>query len=394
MISELNQTPKALRLHIGVFGSANAGKSTLINTVTGQNISITSHIAGTTTDPVFKPMELLPLGAVVFIDTAGIDDNTELGKVRSEKSYQQLDSCDLVIFVISSDEKDIEKQISIVEKIKSKNIPFLVVINKKNSVKSTFNLPYKNIVSLDLHNNVESAKLLKSQIVKLLNDKAENDLQITGNLVKKGDVVLLVTPQDIQAPKGRLIMPQVQTIRDLLDNHCIVMSVTTENIENSLKVLSVKPALVITDSQIFKQVEKIIPSDIPLTSFSVLMAKVKGNIEKFIDGAKAIDLLEDGDIVAIIESCTHHAMKDDIARAKLPNLLKKYTGKKIIFENFSGQIPENCDKFKLAVHCGGCMLNRNTMISRQNFFYEKNIPMTNFGIAIAYMNGIFERICY
>ncbi len=394
MISEINQTPKALRLHIGVFGSANAGKSTLINTVTGQDISITSHIAGTTTDPVFKPMELLPLGAVVFIDTAGLDDNTELGKIRTEKSYQQLDVCDLALFVISSQEKNISKQLEFIENIKLKNIPFIIIINEINGEKAVFEIPYKNIINVNLDEKKYASEKIKSEIINSLKDKAEQDPVITGNLVKKGDTVILVTPQDIQAPKGRLILPEVQTIRDLLDNQCIVITVTKENLEKALSIVNVKPALVVTDSQIFKDVDKIIPDDIPLTSFSVLMAKIKADIVKLIKSAEIIDTLEDGDRVAIVESCSHHAMEDDIARVKIPNLLRKYTGKNLVIENFSGQNINDISGFKLAVHCGGCMVSRNAMLVKQKMFEEKNIPLTNFGIAIAYMNGILERICY
>lgn len=393
MVSEINQTPKALRIHIGVFGSANAGKSTLINAVTGQNIALTSPIAGTTTDPVFKPMELLPLGPVVFIDTAGLDDKTELGELRVQKSFEQLKSCDAAIFVISSDEKDMKSQHEFIGRIKEKKIPLLIVVNEfsDNEIIIPEN---ENIIRTNLNSDKDSANKIKLALIDMLKDKIEDPV-ITGNLVNAGDTVLLVAPQDIQAPKGRLILPEVQVTRDLLDNKCIVMTVTAPYLKQALDNLKNKPSLIVTDSQIFKEVNQIIPKDIPLTSFSMLMAKTKADIGMLIKGAEMIDKLKDGDKVAVIESCAHHAMDDDIARVKIPNLIKKYTGKNIEIDNLSGQnIISDISEYKLAIHCGGCMVNRKAMLAKQMMFEENGIPMTNFGVAIAYMNGMLERVCY
>lgn len=393
MISEINQTPKALRIHIGVFGDTNAGKSTFINAVTGQNIALTSPVAGTTTDPVFKPMELLPIGPVVFIDTAGLDDESELGEVRIKKTKEQLDICDAAIIIVNSKKYDSKRTGEYAKLISDKKIPFLIIVNEVDGEKVSINSNELITINADLHNKNDINKI-KEKIIYLL-DKHEKDPVLTADLVKPDDTVLLVMPQDIQAPKGRLILPQVQTIRDLLDNKCIVISVTPENLKNSLSNLKNPPNLVITDSQIFKQVNEIIPKNIRLTSFSVLMAKIKGDINEFIKAAKVIDELEDNDKVLIIESCAHHALDDDIARTKIPNLLRKYTNKKIHIDNISGQNVEvNLSEYRLAIHCGGCMINRRAMIRKQAIFAQSGVPLTNFGICIAYINGILDRVCY
>ena len=393
MVSELNQTPKALRLHIGVFGDTNAGKSTFINAVTGQEIALTSPIAGTTTDPVFKPMELLPLGPVVFIDTAGLDDVSELGKLRVKKSVEQLSVCNGAVIVINSDSFDENKTAEYIKLIQDKKIPFLIVVNEKNGKKITISFDKIPTVYADLHNKSDVQKI-KQALIDLLSKDEENP-PLTSDLVKAGDTVLLVMPQDIQAPKGRLILPQVQTIRDLLDNKCVVISVTPDNLKSTLLNLKNPPSLVITDSQIFGLVNKIIPENIRLTSFSVLMAKIKGDIKSFIDGARVLDSLQDGDKVLILESCAHHAMDDDIARIKIPNLIRKYTGKNLVIDNVSGHNSAlDLSEYKLAVHCGGCMLNRKAMINKQKDFEKAGVPMTNFGVCIAYINGILKRVIY
>lgn len=394
MISEINQTPKALRLHIGVFGDTNAGKSTFINAVTGQNIALTSPVAGTTTDPVFKPMELLPLGPVVFIDTAGLDDKSELGKIRIEKSMEQLEMCDAAVLVISSESKNVCSLEEYVDMVKSKKIPYIIVVNEIHGKKLKLNLEsYENIIIADLNNKNDIGNI-KDALIDLLKDKIEDPV-LTADLVHPGDLVMLTAPQDIQAPKGRLILPEVQVLRDLLDNNCMVMTVTADNIRNALNSLKNPPALVVTDSQIFKEVNEIIPEKIPLTSFSLLMAKIKGDIKSLIHGAEAIDKLNDNDKVLILESCSHHAMDDDIARIKIPNLLRKYTGKNLIIDNISGQnIDINIKDYKLAIHCGGCMINRKAMLKKQRYFEDAGIPMTNFGVCIAYINGMLKRICY
>lgn len=394
MISEINQTPKALRLHIGVFGDTNAGKSTFINAVTGQNIALTSPVAGTTTDPVFKPMELLPLGPVVFVDTAGLDDKSELGKIRIQKSMEQLEICDAAVLVISSESRNACSLKEYVDMVKSKKIPYIIVINEINGKKLILDSDfYENIIIADLKNKNDIDNI-KEALIDLLKDKIEDPV-LTADLVHPGDLVMLTAPQDIQAPKGRLILPEVQVLRDLLDNKCMVMTVTSDNIRNALNNLKNPPALVVTDSQIFKEVNEIIPKNIPLTSFSLLMAKIKGDIKSLIHGAEAIDELNDNDKVLILESCSHHAMDDDIARIKIPNLLRKYTGKNLIIDNISGQnIDINIKDYKLAVHCGGCMINRKAMLKKQRQFEDAGIPMTNFGVCIAYMNGMLKRICY
>ncbi len=392
MISELNQTPKALRLHIGVFGDTNAGKSTFINAVTGQEIALTSPVAGTTTDPVFKPMELLPLGPIVFIDTAGLDDNSELGELRVKKSVQQLEVCNGAVIVVNAECYDKEKTRNYIKLIQNKKIPFLIVVNEKNGNKADIKLNAP-VVYADLHNKSDIEKI-KQALINLLEKHDENP-PLTADLVKAGDTVLLVMPQDIQAPKGRLIMPQVQIIRDLLDNKCVVISVTPDNLESTLDNMKNLPSLVITDSQIFGFVNKVIPKDIRLTSFSMLIAKIKGDIKAFIDGAKTLDSLQNSDKVLVIESCSHHAMDDDIARVKIPNLIRKYTGKQLVIENVSGQnLSLDLSAYKLAIHCGGCMLNRKAMVNKQRTFETAGVPMTNFGVCIAYINGILKRVIY
>lgn len=393
MVSEINQTPKALRLHIGVFGDTNAGKSTFINAVTGQNIALTSPVAGTTTDPVFKPMELLPLGPVVFIDTAGLDDKSELGRIRVEKSMEQLDMCDAAVLVVSSENACPPDEY--VNMIKQRKIPYIIVINRINGHNTDidFKTYGADVIPADLNNKEEVARI-KEALINLLKDRIEDPV-LTANLVNPGDLVMLTAPQDIQAPKGRLILPEVQVLRDLLDNGCMVMTVTSENIKNALDSLKKPPALVVTDSQIFKKVNEIIPHDIPLTSFSLLMAKIKGDICDFVKGAEAIENLEDNDKVLILESCAHHALDDDIARVKIPDLLRRYTGKNLVIDNISGQnITSDISDYKLAIHCGGCMVNRKAMLKKQKMFEDAGVPMTNFGVCIAYMNGILSRVCY
>ncbi len=394
MVSEINQTPKALRLHIGVFGGTNAGKSTLINAVSGQNISITSPVAGTTTDPVFKPMEIIPLGPVVFIDTAGLDDSSELGEIRMEKSLQQLSSCDAIILVVSAITSNIKKELEYYKIIKENNIPAFAVINTfgKNVDKESYNDIELDKIFIDLEK--DEITPVKEKLISLLKDKVEDPV-LTGDLVKPGDLVILTAPQDIQAPKGRLILPEVQVTRDLLDNGCMVMTVTSQNIEKAFESIKIKPALVVTDSQIFKLVNETIPKDIPLTSFSLLMAKIKADMHLLIKGASTIDTLNDNDKVVILESCAHHPLEGDIARTKIPILLKKYTGKNIDVTVISGPVaPDDLSEYKLAIHCGGCMLNRKAMLEKQKMFENAGVPMTNFGVAIAYMNKMLERVCY
>ncbi|MGN0620719.1 MAG: [FeFe] hydrogenase H-cluster maturation GTPase HydF [Porcipelethomonas sp.] len=395
MVSELNQTPRALRVHIGVFGDTNAGKSTFINADTGHEASLTSPVAGTTTDPVFKPMELLPVGPVVFIDTAGLDDKSELGKARVEKTMEQLKICDCAVLVVSSECTELSKQKEYIRLLEKRNIPVLIVVNKVGGKDPDFDMQISGIQTIctDIKSK-EGVEAVKKALAGILADREEEPV-LTGNLVKKGDLVLLAAPQDIQAPKGRLILPEVQVMRDLLDNGCMVMTVTAENLKKSLESLKIPPALVVTDSQIFREVNEIVPENVPLTSFSVLMAKIKGDINGFIKGAEAIDSLRSGDKVLILESCAHHALKDDIAREKIPALLRKYTGKNIETHVVSGQkVNAELSGYRLAIHCGGCMISRRAMICKQRMLEASGIPVTNFGIAIAYMNGILDRVCF
>lgn len=395
MISEINQTPKALRMHIGVFGDTNAGKSTFINAITGQDIALTSPVAGTTTDPVYKPMELLPLGPVVFIDTAGLDDKSELGGIRIQKSMEQFEQCDAAVLVINSRCGDLSAQKKYADMISEKKIPFMAVVNKVEGIspENDFSCVCPNMITADLSDKAQAAKI-KEKIISLLKE-GDEDPVLTADLVKPGDIVLLTAPQDIQAPKGRLILPEVQVLRDLLDNGCMAMTVTSQNIRSAIESLNTPPALVITDSQIFDEVNRLIPHDIPLTSFSLLMAKIKGDIKKLVKSAAAIEWLEDGDRVLILESCAHHALDDDIARVKIPRLLRKYTGRELIIDNISGQnVRLDISQYKLAIHCGGCMVNRKAMLSKQRMFEEAGVPLTNFGVSIAYMNKMLDRVCY
>ncbi len=387
MPSELNSTPRGMRVNIGVFGNVNAGKSTLVNAVTGRSTAITSPVAGTTTDPVYKTMELLPIGPVVFIDTAGLDDETVLGEQRKEKTIEVMKSCDMAVYVLSDGEKIPDER--------PKNIPVLIVENLRNDEKYSENFT-GNIPKIRLDLMSENAgDMLRKAIVKAYGNAAELSPELTGDLVKPDDIALLVAPQDIQAPKGRLILPEVQTIRDLLDNKCIVMMTSADRIETALNSLSRLPDLVVTDSQVFAQVNKVLPKTVPLTSFSLLMAKIKGDLPKLTESAKTISRLKNGDKVLIVESCTHHPMDGDIAREKLPKLLRKFTGKALEIDIISGcPDPKTLDGYSLAIHCGGCMLNRRAMLSRQADFENAGVPLTNFGAAIAYMNGMLDRVCY
>lgn len=299
------------------------------------------------------------------------------------------------MLVISSENTDAAKIDEYVQTIKKAKIPFIVVVNKINGKASGLDLNSFEAPAIEADlSDKNSIAAVKEMLVGLLKDNIEEP-PLTSDLVKKGDVVLLIAPQDIQAPKGRLILPQVQILRDLLDNECLVMTVTTQNIKAALESLSAPPSLVITDSQIYKEVSQIIPKEVRLTSFSMLMAKNKADINRLVEGAKQIDKLCDGDKVMILESCSHHPLEGDIARIKLPNLLKKYTGKNLEIVTVSGQtLPEDISDVKLAIHCGGCMVNRRSMLAKQNKFERLGIPMSNFGVAIAYMNGILNRVCY
>ncbi len=382
----LNTTPASERVHIGIFGKRNAGKSSIINALTGQNLAIVSDVAGTTTDPVSKAMELLPLGPVVFTDTPGIDDTGMLGSMRVEKSYQVLNKTDIAIIVCDAVSGPDEKELKLEEKIKSKNIPYLFVMNK---CELTDKRDEKYIyVSAQTGENINE---LKERIAKLAATEANNK-RIVADLLNPGDFAVLVIPIDEAAPKGRLILPQQQTIRDILDANAVAVCVKDTGLSDTLSALGKKPKIVITDSQVFGNVSKVTPSDILLTSFSILFARYKGNLREAVKGAKAIDTLSDGDKILISEGCTHHRQCDDIGTVKLPRWITEYTKKDVEFCFTSGgEFPEDLSEYKLIVHCGGCMLNEREMRYRLRTASDNNIPITNYGILIAHIHGILKR---
>ena len=387
---------KSNRLHIGIFGKTNVGKSSLLNKITGQDISIVSDIAGTTTDVVEKSMELQPIGAVNFLDSAGIDDNTELGTKRLDKTLKILNRTDIAVLVCDNKGlKNYDKDL--IDKFNEINIPFLIIINKTDIEKISDEklLEIKNltpnIIITSVKNDNEIIHKFKSILIKLLPNEFINTPKIVADIVPKGSIVILVIPIDKEAPKGRIILPQVQTLRDLLDNGCITLSVRDTELKNAIDNLKTAPSLVITDSQAFKTVRDIIPDNIALTSFSILFARLKGDLSVFVQGAKAIDTLKDKDKVLILESCTHHAIEDDIGKVKIPNLLRKKTGKNLIIDHFSGHDFPDISNYKLIIHCGACMTNRKEVLSRILLADKAGIPITNYGITISYCLGILDR---
>lgn len=401
----LNNTPLSERIHIGFFGRTNAGKSSLINAITGQQVSLVSEVRGTTTDPVKKSMELLPLGPVVFIDTPGLDDNSQLGELREKRTRDILNQIHIAVIVADALEgiTEVERKLEI--QLKEAQIPYLVAYNKKDLLKETNKKPGvesdkcdnekqeetetedKIYVSAVTGENIE---LLKGKIAGLKIGREEK--RLVADLLNPGDHVVLVIPIDKAAPKGRLILPQQQTIRDILDAGCTLSVCQVENIEDTLELLQKPPKLVITDSQVFSKVKEVIPEDIMLTSFSILFARYKGDLESTVKGAFQIEELKDGDKILISEGCTHHRQCGDIGTEKLPKWILKYTGKNLTFEFTSGgNFPENIKDYKLIIHCGACMLNEKQMQARMAGAKINKIPMTNYGIAIAYLNGILKR---
>lgn len=389
-------TPNSNRLHIAIFGRRNAGKSSVINALTGQEVSLVSDVLGTTTDPVFKPMEVFPIGPCVFIDTAGIDDVGNLGEMRIEKTKKVIDKTDIALLVFSDEDISYEKKWA--DLLKENNIPTVLVLNKideksnyKELVHNIEKIYGKTPVCISAKNKTNISNLT-DEIVNSVPDDFEKD-SITGNLVKEDDVILLVMPQDIQAPKGRLILPQVQTIRDLLDNKCVVLSVTTDKFVKSLSVLKKAPDLIITDSQVFDFVYKNKPEESRLTSFSVLFASYKGDIDQYVKGASYISKLSENSRVLIAESCTHKPLKEDIGRVKIPAMLRKKFGEKIKIDIKSGNdFPEDLSCYDLIIQCGGCMFNRKHILSRIKKAKEQNVPITNYGIFIAKINNILDKI--
>ena len=387
---------KSLRLHISIFGRTNVGKSSLLNALTGQSVSIVSEEKGTTTDVVEKSAELFPVGPVTFLDTAGLDDDTKLGDKRKEKTLSVLNRTDVGVIVVDSKGFG-EYEISLTEKFKELKIPYLVVVNKTdtepiNEVELSKIKEYtNNILQISALKTQNLTDEFVSALVKIVPDDFVNPPSILGDKLSKSDIVVLVTPIDKEAPKGRLILPQVQTIRDILDNECISVVTQVPNLTTVLNSLKVKPKLVVTDSQAFREVNEIVPKDIPLTSFSILFARLKGDLDSFIKGANAINNLKPDDKILILESCTHHAIDDDIARVKIPKLLQKKCGFNLNFEFYTGHDFPDISGYNLIIHCGACMTNRKEVLSRIMTAQKKNIPITNYGIVISYCLGILDR---
>lgn len=394
----MNQTPVSERVHIGFFGKRNAGKSSIMNSVTGQELAVVSEVKGTTTDPVYKSMELLPLGPVVMMDTPGIDDEGELGSLRVRKSFQVLNKTDAAVLVIDGTAGVSEEEMLLVERIRKKKIPFIAVVNKKEladasvkeQVQKALELGEEQIICVSAAEG-DGIEELKERIA-LIAQREEPEKYLVRDLLEPSDIVVLVTPIDSAAPKGRLILPQQQTIRDILEADAVSVVVKETGLKSALERLKEKPKMVITDSQAFAQVSADTPEDILLTSFSILMARYKGNLEQAAAGVTALDRLDDGDMILISEGCTHHRQCDDIGTVKIPRWIREYTGKDIRIETTSGtEFPDDLTKYKLIIHCGGCMLNEREMKYRLSCAADQGVPMTNYGILIAYVKGILKR---
>lgn len=385
----LNSTPSADRVHIGFFGRRNAGKSSVVNAVTGQELAVVSEVKGTTTDPVQKAMELLPIGPVVIIDTPGIDDEGSLGELRVRKTKQILNKTDVAVLVVDKTVGITSVEEELIAIFREKKIPYVIVFNKQDLPEGSVpDEEYYIAVSAKTGFQIEE---LKEKIGKLAVTE-EPKLKIVGDIISPSDFVVLVVPIDKAAPKGRLILPQQQTIRDILESDATAIVVKEYELRETLAQLGKKPSLVITDSQVFAKVSADTPKDIPLTSFSILFARYKGKLQTVVQGAAAIETLQDGDKVLISEGCTHHRQCDDIGSVKIPRWLKNYTGKELQIELSSGtEFPEDLSEYKLIIHCGGCMLNEREMKYRLKCAQDQDIPITNYGIAIAYMQGILKR---
>ena len=392
----LNATPSSERVHIGIFGKRNAGKSSLINAITGQNLAIVSEAKGTTTDPVYKAMELLPLGPVMIIDTPGIDDEGVLGSLRIQKAYQVLNKTDIALVIIDAAVGPSAEDLRLIKRINAKKIPLLIVINKCETINEDKKTAYQALlpnrkllfVSAEQQLNIFELKEAIAQTV----PADENKAQIVADLLSPSDFVVLVVPIDSAAPKGRLILPQQQTIRDILEADAAAIVVKENELTDTLQNLGKRPKLVITDSQVFKKVAAETPADILLTSFSILFARYKGNLQTAVQGVTALENLEDGDKILVGEGCTHHRQCDDIGTVKLPRWIKEYTGKNPEFIFTSGtEFPLDLSPYKMIIHCGACMLNEREMQYRIKCAADQNIPFTNYGITIAYINGILKR---
>lgn len=396
MAVTLNETPGSNRLHIGIFGKTNSGKSSFINAFTKQQVSIVADVAGTTTDPVYKPMEISPLGACVIIDTAGFDDETELGERRAEKTKLAAEKTELAVIVAADEE--LEEEFSWFHFFKERNTPVLFVVNKSDILENTETIAAaiesetKTPPLLISAKTGEGIEQVKETLARLIPENYGSRL-ITGDIVGEEDLVLLVMPQDIQAPKGRLILPQVQTIRELLDKKCLVMSVTTDKMEQALEALAEPPKLIITDSQVFGYVYEHKPKESMLTSFSVLFAAYKGDLPYYVEGAKMLDALTPESRVLIAECCTHAPLKEDIGREKIPRMLKKRVGEELTVDLVSGtDFPEDLSGYDLIIQCGACMFNRKYVLSRIERARKQGVAMTNYGVAIAHLTGILDKI--
>ncbi len=397
----MNQTPTSERVHIGFFGRRNAGKSSVMNAVTGQNLAVVSQVKGTTTDPVYKSMELLPLGPVTLMDTPGIDDTGELGALRVKKSYQALNKTDTAVVVLDGALGATPEDLALISKIREKKIPWLAVVNKQDQLTPARQqeietdlvgdgIPKEQILWVSATEKTGIFEL-KERLAHLAKPE-ENQQPLVSDLVNPEDFVVLVVPIDKAAPKGRLILPQQQVIRDLLDTGAIPVVCRDTELESTLTRLGQTPRLVITDSQAFEKVSRITPESIPLTSFSILFARYKGTLEPSVKGAAALDTLEDGDTVLICEGCTHHRQCDDIGSVKLPRWIGEYTKKELNFAFTSGtEFPDELEQYKMIVHCGGCMLNAREMKYRMSCALDQGVPMTNYGILIAQLKGILKR---
>lgn len=394
----LHETPRASRLHIGIFGKRNAGKSTLINALTNQEISLVSDVAGTTTDPVYKSMEVNGIGPTVFIDTAGIDDTGELGEKRVEQTKKALDKTDIALLIFT--ENITQEEENWVARLLDKQIPIIPIINKadvhtpkEGFIKDVEALCKQEPILVSAKTNVGIDKLRFAMIRHIPDDF--NDITITGSLVQEDDHVLLVMPQDIQAPKGRLILPQVQTIRELLDKKCVVTSCTADKLPDALQKLKEPPQLMITDSQVFGQVYAQKPKESKLTSFSVLFAQYKGDIDYFVQSANTLDTLAPNARILIAEACTHVPLKEDIGTVKLPNMLRKRYGEDIVIDHVNGSdFPQDLSLYDLVIQCGACMFNRRFVMARVNQAKQQKVPMTNYGVVLAYLSDILDKIDY
>lgn len=393
----MNTTPKSERVHIAIFGRRNAGKSSIINALTNQNVALVSDVAGTTTDPVYKAMELLPIGPVVFIDTAGIDDVGELGQMRVKKTYEVLNKTDVAVLVVDPLVGIGDYERELLSKIKEKKVPVVGVVNKSDlhdvpdeTLKTWVKETGVHFVKASAISKKGISDLKRAIIVSTPYDDTE--MSIVGDLVRDGEIAVLVVPIDKAAPKGRLILPQQQVIRDLLDHDAIAVVTKEHELKRTLESLKQKPALVITDSQAFLKVDADTPKDIPMTSFSILFARYKGDLNQLVAGAKAIEALKPGDKVLIAEACTHHRQSDDIATVKIPRWLRQLVGGDLEFNWVSGgDFPDNLQDYRLIVHCGGCMINRREMMYRLSIAAEKGVPIVNYGVLIAYVLGVLDR---